>query len=85
MELIATVVMTTRGHLTIPAEVCEELGVQGATLFEIEVRDGALVLRPSEQIPEEDLWAYRPEHLRQVERARADVRAGLVRSWLPDE
>jgi len=37
------------------------------------VRDGALVLRPAVVIPREDAWAYTPEHLKKVERARQEA------------
>lgn len=77
--------MTAEGDLTNPADVRQELHLTGGTLFGIEVHDSALVLRPMDTIPDEDMWAYQPEHLRRVERARAELRAGLVRSWLPDE
>ncbi len=37
------------------------------------MRDGALVLRPAVVIPREDAWAYTPEHLKKVERARQEA------------
>lgn len=75
--LKTTIVMTTQGRLTIPAGVRRELHLEGETHFEIEIRDGALVLRPAELIPGEDLWAYRPGHVRRVGQARAELR----RAW----
>jgi hypothetical protein len=36
------------------------------------VRDGTLVLRPAVIIPRDDAWAYTPEHLKRVARARQE-------------
>ena len=43
------------------------------------MREDALVLRLAVVIPREDAWAYTPEHLELVERARRDAREGRVR------
>ena len=64
--------MDSNGTLTIPGEIRKELAVSGAMLVELEVADHSIVLRPSEAIPEEDLWAYTPEHLAQLERALSE-------------
>ena len=77
--------MNSRGTVTIPEEVRRELDIGGAALVELEVVDHSVVLRPVEEIPEEDLWAYTPEHIALVERARQEgpgmqiSRADLVR------
>jgi len=42
----------------------------------LEIKDGAVVLRPAVVIPREDLWAYTPEHLAKVQRARRHAREG---------
>jgi bifunctional DNA-binding transcriptional regulator/antitoxin component of YhaV-PrlF toxin-antitoxin module len=49
--------MDSNGTLTIPGEVRKALAVSGAMLVELEVADHSIALRPSEAIPEEDLWA----------------------------
>ena len=45
----------------------------------MEVRDGAVVLKPALVIPEEDAWAYTPKHRALLERAHRDSREGRVR------
>jgi len=71
--------MNREGRLTVPAAARRELGLEGETQFQAEVRDGSLVLRPAIIIPREDAWAYAPEHLVRVERALQDSREGRVR------
>ncbi len=66
------VAMNGEGRITIPAAARRQLGLEGAAQFQAEVRDGALVLRPAVVIPREDAWAYTPEHLKKVERARKE-------------
>lgn len=67
------VAMNEEGRITIPAAARRQLGLEGAAQSQAEVRDGALVLRPAVVIPREDAWAYTPEHLKQVERARQEA------------
>ena len=69
MQTATKVLMDASGALTIPAEIREELGMAGATVVEIEVIDGTLALRPSDDIPEDDAWAYTPEHRALLDRA----------------
>lgn len=68
-----TVVMDARGQITLPDDVRHVLQIENdhGMLLELEVVDGTLVLRPGLSIPEEDLWAYTPEHIEQVKRALA--------------
>jgi hypothetical protein len=33
---------------------------------------------PSEEIPDEDAWAYTPEHLHRIAQAQDDIRAGRI-------
>ena len=75
MQIVTTTIaMDSKGNLTIPAEARAALGIDGAMLMDLEVFDQALVLRPTEEIPEEDLWAYTPEHIAKVERALREPR-----------
>ncbi len=67
------VAMNGEGRITIPAAARRQLGLEGAAQFQAEVRDGALVLRPAMVIPREDAWAYTPEQLKRVERARQEA------------
>ncbi len=66
------VVMNDRGHLTLPEPIREALQLQNGDGLELEVEvvDHTVVLRPTAVIPEEDLWAYTPEHIERVHRAR---------------
>ena len=61
--------MDAEGRLTVPAAAREALRVEGEAAFDLEITADALILRPTEAVPEEDAWAYTPEHLAQVERA----------------
>ncbi len=70
MQAIKVVVpMDGQGHLRLPEEVRRELGIEGASLVEVEIDAGTWVLRPTEPIPDEDVWAHTPEHLAMVKRA----------------
>jgi len=60
------------GHLDVPEEIRQELGIEGGWACSIEIIDGALVVRPQEAIPGEDLWAYTPEHLANLREALAE-------------
>ena len=66
-----TTMLWPDGRLDVPEEIRQTLGISGGWACSIEIVDGALVVRPKEAIPDEDLWAYTPEHL-------ADVRAALA-------
>jgi bifunctional DNA-binding transcriptional regulator/antitoxin component of YhaV-PrlF toxin-antitoxin module len=68
--------MSAQGRLTVPVEARRQLHLEGETQFEVEVIEGKLVLSPA--VPREDAWAYTPEHLALVERAREDGREGRV-------
>ena len=64
------VTMDAEGRLTVPAAARRALRVEGEAAFDLEITEDALILRPAEEVPEEDAWAYTPEHLERVERAR---------------
>jgi hypothetical protein len=66
-----TTMLWPDGRLDVPDEILRELGIEGGWECTIGVVDGALVVRPHVAIPDEDLWAYTPQHLE-------DVRAALV-------
>lgn len=67
------VTMNGEGRITIPVAARRQLGLDGEAQLQAEVRDGALVLRPAVVIPQEDAWAYTPEHLERVARARQET------------
>lgn len=72
MQAVKVVVpMDGHGNLRLPDEVRRGLAVDGASLVEVEIAEGRWVLRPTESIPDEDVWAYTPEHVATVKRALA--------------
>lgn len=72
MQAVEVVVpMDARGNLRLPEEIRRELAMDGASLVEVEVADGRWVLRPMAAIPDDDVWAYTPEHVAMVKRALA--------------
>lgn len=73
-----TVTMDAGGSLVIPPDVRQAIHVEGETLFEVEAMDDVLILRPAEAIRDEDRWAYTPEHLARVERARREGRGRIM-------
>ncbi len=73
------VAMNSQGRITVPAAARAALRVAGETQFEMEVRDNELILRPALVIPREDAWAYTPENMASILRARQQVRAGRLR------
>ena len=68
--------MNAQGRLTVPAEARKALHVEGETPFELEVTEHEIILRPALVVPREDVWAYTPEHLAQIEKSDADAHAG---------
>jgi AbrB family looped-hinge helix DNA binding protein len=72
MKTIVT--MNEQGRLTVPAAARDALRLHGAAHFELEVTDDALILRPAAVVPRADAWAYQPDHIRRVERARQEYR-----------
>jgi len=67
--------MDSEGRLTVPAAARAALHVEGQAQFELEIVEDALILRPTRVEPD-DAWAYTPEHLARVERAREQARVG---------
>jgi hypothetical protein len=61
-----------------PAEARRELRLKGEIQFVVEVREGAIVLRPAVTIAREDAWAHTPEHRSLLARALDDVRNGRI-------
>lgn len=53
---MATTTLSEKGQLVIPAEIRTRLGLQRGDRFEIEVRDGEVILRP---LPRNPLLAMR--------------------------
>lgn len=69
------VTMNGEGRVTIPVAARRRLGLDGVAQFQVQVRDGTLVLRPVVIIPREDAWAYDARHLESVARARREDEA----------
>lgn len=82
-----TVVMSSDGRLTLPAEARRRLRIEGQAEFEIEVDESsdAIILRPAVVLRREDAWAYTPEHRELLARAHADSREGRVRRLTEEE
>jgi AbrB family looped-hinge helix DNA binding protein len=74
----ATVSISAQGRMTVPREFRRELGIEGEATVIVEIEDGRMVVRPAVVIPREDAWAFTPEHLARLARARADAAAGRV-------
>jgi AbrB family looped-hinge helix DNA binding protein len=81
-----TITMSPNGRLTLPAEVRQRLGLDGAIEFDVEVSEhGSVTLRPVVVIPRDDAWAYTAAHLAEVAKALADLRQGRVRQLSDDD
>jgi bifunctional DNA-binding transcriptional regulator/antitoxin component of YhaV-PrlF toxin-antitoxin module len=63
--------------MTIPAELRRRLGIEGETTLTVDVIDGRLVAQPA-ATPDEDSWAYTPEHRARLAKARAEAAAGQI-------
>jgi len=70
MTVGMTVTVNRQGRITLPASIRKELDIGADATLEVEARDGGIFLRPAVIIPREDVWAYMPEHIAAVERAR---------------
>jgi hypothetical protein len=75
----ASAVLWPDGHLDVPAEIRQLLGIEGGWHCDLEVVNGTLVVRPQLAIPDEDLWAYTPEHLVHIREALAEPRDQSLR------
>ena len=71
--------MNKQGRLTVPAAARQALQIEGPAEFEVEIGENALILRPAIVIPREDAWAYAPEHLQRIQKARQELREGRTR------
>jgi AbrB family looped-hinge helix DNA binding protein len=69
--MTTTVTVNEQGRITLPASIRKKLNIGKDDTLEVEARDGGIFLRPAIVIPREDAWAYTPDHLATVERARA--------------
>jgi AbrB family looped-hinge helix DNA binding protein len=80
---MATIVEIGRhGRLTLPAAVRKVLALTEGSHLEVDVRDGAVYLRPVVTVPRDDSWAYTPEHQALLVKALADLEAGRVHAGL---
>jgi bifunctional DNA-binding transcriptional regulator/antitoxin component of YhaV-PrlF toxin-antitoxin module len=75
---MANSVIDSKGRVWLPADVLERLGIGGAMTAEVDASCGVIVIRPVEEVPCEDEWAYTPEHRESVARARKDLAEGRV-------
>jgi AbrB family looped-hinge helix DNA binding protein len=56
--------MNPAGRVTVPAEVRRALGLGEEAFFEVEVHNGAVVLKPVAVVPLEQAKAYLPNQSR---------------------
>jgi len=85
MAIKEVVSMNEQGRMTMPATVRQALHVEGKAQWEVEVKDNAVIFRPALVIPREDAWAYNPEHLDRVARARQEAHVGETRQLTADD
>jgi AbrB family looped-hinge helix DNA binding protein len=78
-----TIPMKSDGRITVPATARRQLGIDGETQFDVEVTEGALILRPAVVLRLEDAWAYTPQHRKLLKAAHVDSRTGRVRKMTP--
>ena len=73
-------VIDKKGRAWIPEELLRAAGIDGSfeMTVEFDSTNGTLVIRPGEQVPEEDWDCYLPSAWAAVERARLDEFAGRV-------
>ena len=83
--MVLTVESNAQGRLVIPAEVRAALNVKGKAHWQLEVRDGAIILKPATVIPREDAWAYRPDHLTRLQEAMTQARSGQILDISPEQ
>ena len=67
-----TVTMNAQGRLTLPAAARQALELEGGAELEVEVTSDEIILRPAMLIRRADAWAYTPDHLRRVKKARSE-------------
>ena len=65
--------MDAEGHLTLPEEIRRALQAEGKAILLVRATDDGVTMQA---IPEEDAWAYTPEHLQRVAQALQEVREG---------
>lgn len=58
------VAMNPAGRVTVPADVRRTLGLGQEAFFEVEVQEGAIVLKPVVVVPLEQAKAYTPHQRR---------------------
>ena len=69
--------LSTKGQVVLPKEVRDVLGISTGTELEVEVRDGAVLLRPIRKTTVDDLlgmlpWPGPPRSLEDMEEAIAN-------------
>jgi len=65
--------MDAEGHLTLPEEIRQALQAEGKAILLVRATADGVTMQA---IPEEDAWAYTPEHLQRVAQALQEVREG---------
>jgi DNA-binding transcriptional regulator/RsmH inhibitor MraZ len=74
--------MDAEGRLTLPEDLRRALQAEGKAISLARAADGNVTLQA---IPEEDAWAYTPEHLASVAQARQQIGEGKFVQMSPAE
>jgi AbrB family looped-hinge helix DNA binding protein len=72
----ATVTLTSRGVVTLPAKLRKALGMKADDQLIAEATDEGLLLRPAVTLPVE---IYTPARIREFDKAEAELRGALPR------
>jgi antitoxin PrlF len=80
---MATATLTSKGQITIPAEVREALGLEPGAQIDFEVADGHLIGHKVITIRESDRWLLHDEVVAAMERSARDLDEGRVSEPVP--
>jgi AbrB family looped-hinge helix DNA binding protein len=75
---MATGTLTSKGQITIPAEVRDALGLEAGSQIDFEVVDGRLIGHRVITIRESDRWMLHDEVVAAMERSARDLEEGRV-------
>ena len=83
MKVVGTV--RSRGTITVPAELREQLGLQEGDQVAFEVSDDRLIVTPVHVVPRSQAWFWTPEWQAAERAADEDVAAGRFTRHDSDE
>lgn len=65
-----------RSQITIPSSLVKKLDLKTGDFFEIQEKDGALLLIPSITIPRDQAWFYKPTWQKEEQQVDRDLNDG---------